>query len=130
MSSHRLVSGTRRVRVSGVLVRNSQPRRSRAHEAALQRRVVSDSLGSSFNVSASRSGEQIDIWSAVFGPIGRDGYFEPLFDKRTGVVNKQVARYWKENYDLLYYLQKNWPVVGPKLVDKFFFYTGDGTLTT
>ena len=33
--------------------------------------------------------EQIDIWSAVFGPIGKDGYFEPLFDKRTGVINKR-----------------------------------------
>src|SRR5439155_95444 len=52
MSSHRLVSGTRRVRVSGVLVRNSQPWRSRDHAAALHRRVVSDSRGSSFSVSA------------------------------------------------------------------------------
>jgi hypothetical protein len=77
------------------------------------------------NGTHGRSGEQIDIWSAVFGPIGKDGYFEPLFDKRTGVINKQVAAYWKEHYDLLYYLQKNWPTVGPKLVDKLFFYTGD-----
>ena len=36
------------------------------------------------NGTKGRSGEQIDIWSAVFGPIGKDGYFEPLFDKRTG----------------------------------------------
>ena len=43
------------------------------------------------NGTHGRSGEQIDIWSAVFGPIGKDGYFEPLFDKRTGVINKQVA---------------------------------------
>ena len=77
------------------------------------------------NGTHGRSGEQIDIWSAVFGPIGKDGYFEPLFDKRTGVINKQVAAYWKEHYDLLYYLQKNWSTVGPKLVDKLFFYTGD-----
>lgn len=77
------------------------------------------------NGTHGRSGEQIDIWSAVFGPIGKDGYFEPLFDKRTGVINKQVAAYWKEHYDLLYYLQKNWSTVGPKLVDKLFFFTGD-----
>jgi Putative esterase len=77
------------------------------------------------NGTHGRSGEQIDIWSAVFGPIGKDGYFEPLFDKRTGVVNKQVAAYWREHYDLLYYLQKNWSTVGPKLVDKLFFFTGD-----
>jgi putative esterase len=77
------------------------------------------------NGTKGRSGEQIDIWSAVFGPIGKDGYFEPLFDKRTGVINKTVAQYWKEHYDLLYYLQKNWATVGPKLVDKLYFYTGD-----
>jgi len=72
-----------------------------------------------------RSGEQIDIWSAVFGPIGKDGYFEPLFDKRTGTINKEVATYWKEHYDLRYYLEKNWATVGPKLVDKLYFFTGD-----
>jgi hypothetical protein len=77
------------------------------------------------NGTRGRSGEQIDIWSAVFGPIGKDGYFEPLFDKRTGVINKDVATYWKEHYDLLYHLQKNWSTIGTKLVDKLFFYTGD-----
>jgi Putative esterase len=77
------------------------------------------------NGTRGRSGEQIDIWSAVFGPIGHDGYFEPLFDKKTGVINKQVAGYWKEHYDLLYYLQNNWHTVGPKIVDKLFFFTGD-----
>ena len=30
-----------------------------------------------------RSGEQLDAWSAVFGPLGDDGYFEPLFDKES-----------------------------------------------
>ena len=77
------------------------------------------------NGTHGRSGEQLDIWSAVFGPLGKDGYFEPLFDKRTGVINKQVAAYWREHYDLLYYLQQNWSTVGPKLVDKLYFYTGD-----
>jgi hypothetical protein len=77
------------------------------------------------NGTKGRSGEQIDIWSAVFGPIGKDGYFEPAFDKRTGVINRKVAQYWKENYDLLYFLQRNWSVVGPKILDKVFVYTGD-----
>ena len=36
------------------------------------------------NGTRGRSGEQIDIWSAVFGPLGNDGYVKPLFDKRTG----------------------------------------------
>ena len=72
-----------------------------------------------------RSGRQMDIWSAVFGPLGDDGYYEPLFDKRTGVMNAEVAQYWKENYDLLYFMQKNWSTLGPKLVDKLHIYTGD-----
>ncbi len=72
-----------------------------------------------------RSGEQLDIWAAVFGPIGKDGYFEPLYDKKTGVINKEVAAYWKAHYDLRYYLETNWSTVGPKLIDKLYFFTGD-----
>ncbi len=76
------------------------------------------------NGTKGRSGEQIDIWSAVFGPVGKDGYFEPLFDKRTGVINREVANYWRDHYDLLEYLKKNWSQIGPKLVDKIRVYTG------
>ncbi len=77
------------------------------------------------NGTNGRSGEQIDIWSAVFGPRGEDGYFEPLFDKKTGAIHKSVAQYWREHFDLLYYLQRNWSTVGPKLVGKIHIYTGD-----
>lgn len=72
-----------------------------------------------------RSGQQLDVWSSVFGPVGQDGYFEPLFDKRTGVMNPTVAQYWKEHWDLMNHLQKNWPTVGPKLVDKLHIYVGN-----
>jgi len=76
------------------------------------------------NGTKGRSGEQIDIWSAVFGPVGKDGYFEPLFDKRTGAMNRSVGEYWREHYDLLEYLKRNWSTVGPKIVDKIHVYTG------
>ena len=76
------------------------------------------------NGTKGRSGEQLDIWSAVFGPLGKDGYFEPLFDKRTGAINRTVADYWRENYDLLEYMKRNWPTLGPKLVGKIHVYTG------
>ena len=76
------------------------------------------------NGTKGRSGEQLDIWSAVFGPLGKDGYFEPLFDKRTGTINRAVADYWREHYDLLEYLKRNWTTVGPKLVGKVHVYTG------
>ena len=72
-----------------------------------------------------RSSEQLDIWSAVFGPLGEDGYFEPLWDKKTGVMNPKVAEYWHDNYDLRYYMQKNWYSLAPKLVDKLHIYVGD-----
>ncbi len=72
-----------------------------------------------------RSGKQMDIWSAVFGPVGADGYFQPLIDPRTGVIDRGVANYWKEHYDLLAYMQRNWATLGPKLVDKLYIYVGD-----
>ncbi len=78
------------------------------------------------NGTKGRSGTgQLDIWSAVFGPIGEDGYFKPAFNKLTGEMDHSVTTYWKENYDLLYYLQRNWSTVGPKLVDKLHIYMGD-----
>jgi hypothetical protein len=72
-----------------------------------------------------RSGQQLDIWSAVHGPLGEDGYFKPVFDKLTGEIDSEVAEYWRENFDLLYYLQQNWETVAPGLVDKLHVYTGD-----
>jgi hypothetical protein len=77
------------------------------------------------NGTRGRSGEQLGIWSAVFGPIGEDGYFEPLFDKKTGVINPSVAQYWKEHYDLRYYMEKNWYSLGPKLEGKLHVFVGD-----
>jgi len=72
-----------------------------------------------------RSGEQIDIWSAVWGPLGEDGYFKPAFNKRTGEIYPDVVQYWKEHFDLLYHLQRNWATLAPKLVDKLHIYQGD-----
>jgi hypothetical protein len=72
-----------------------------------------------------RSGEQLDIWSAVFGPLGEDGYFQPLFDKRTGVIDRSVAEHWRANFDLLHHLKENWASLGPKLVSKLYIYCGD-----
>ena len=72
-----------------------------------------------------RSGQQLDIWSAVFGPLGEDGYFEPLFDKASGAIDPQVAEYWRENYDMRHILASNWRELGPQLVGKLHVITGD-----
>ncbi len=73
----------------------------------------------------SRGGGQWDIWEATYGPIGADGYPVPIWDKRTGVIDKRVAAYWKEHYDLRSILETSWPIVGPKVADKLNVYVGD-----
>ncbi len=74
--------------------------------------------------SHARSGEQFDIWQAVFGPVGEDGYPKPIFDKQTGVIDRSVAAYWKEHYDLSAILQRDWATLGPKLKGKLRVYVG------
>ena len=73
----------------------------------------------------SRSGGQWDIWEATFSPAGPDGYPMPIWDKRTGTIDKQVAAYWKEHYDLRAILERDWKTIGPKLVGKLNIYVGD-----
>ncbi len=72
-----------------------------------------------------RSGDQVDIFEAAYGPIGEDGYVKPLFDKLTGEIDREVAEYWREHFDLNHILQTNWSELGPKLRGKIHIYTGD-----
>jgi hypothetical protein len=72
-----------------------------------------------------RSGEQFDIWQAVYSPVGADGYPQPIFDKATGEIDHKVAEYWKEHYDLNAKLQRDWATLGPKLQGKIHLYVGD-----
>jgi hypothetical protein len=71
-----------------------------------------------------RSGEQFDIWQAVYSPEGEDGYPQPIFDKETGKIDHATAEYWREHYDLNAILQKNWAALGPKLQGKIHLYVG------
>ncbi len=73
----------------------------------------------------SRSGQQWDIWEATYSPQDEDGYPRRLWDKRTGQINKEVASYWRENYDLRYILERDWDKLGPKLQGKINIYCGD-----
>ena len=74
--------------------------------------------------SKGRSGEQFDIWQAVYSPVGADGYPKPIFDKRTGAIDHEVALYWRDHYDLRAILEKNWSTLGPKLQGKLHLYCG------
>ncbi len=73
----------------------------------------------------SRSGDQWDIWQAVYSPMGEDGYPQPIWDKLSGKIDRQVAEYWRENYDLRYIMERDWATLGPKLVGKLHIYAGD-----
>ncbi len=72
-----------------------------------------------------RSGDQWDVWQAVFGPAGADGYPQPIWDKLTGEIDRKVADYWRENYDLVHIMRRDWKTLGPKLRGKVHIYVGD-----
>jgi len=72
-----------------------------------------------------RSGQQWDVWEAVYSPVGPDGYPMRLWDKRTGVIDPSVAEHWK-SYDLSYVLRRDWSKgLGNKLQGKIHLYVGD-----
>lgn len=72
-----------------------------------------------------RSGDQMDIFMGVYGPVGEDGYPRLLYDKWTGEIDKGVVDHWRENYDLRHILERDWATLGPKLVGKIHIYMGD-----
>jgi hypothetical protein len=74
----------------------------------------------------SRSGGQYDIWQAVFGPVGSDGYPKPIFDKVTGDIDPTVAAYWRDHYDLSSIIARDWATLAPKLKGKIHLYVGTG----
>ena len=73
----------------------------------------------------SRSGGQWDIWQAVYSPVGADGYPKPIWDKATGKIDKSVAAYWREHYDLGYIMKRDWAKIGSKLDGKIHIYVGE-----
>jgi hypothetical protein len=73
----------------------------------------------------SRSGQQWDIWEAVYSPVGADGYPQRIFNKETGEIDAKVAAYWRENFDLRHILQRDWAKLGPLVKGKIHIYCGD-----
>jgi hypothetical protein len=60
------------------------------------------------------SGRDWAAWNAVYGPRGADGLPVPLWDGKTGAIDKSVIGHW-EKYDLRLVLERNWKALGPKL---------------
>ena len=73
----------------------------------------------------SRSGQQWDIWEATFSPINEEGYPKRIWDRVTGKIDKEVAAFWKENYDLAYIMKRDWDKNGNSWKGKINIYCGD-----
>ncbi|MGD0734251.1 MAG: alpha/beta hydrolase-fold protein [Terracidiphilus sp.] len=71
-----------------------------------------------------RSGEQYDIWQAVYGPVGPDGYPAQIFNKETGDIDHKVAEYWRDHFDIEAKLERDWQEIGPELAGKIHIYVG------
>lgn len=63
-------------------------------------------------------------WNATYGPRGQDGLPMPLWNGKTGAIDKNVLAHW-QRYDLLKVIEKDWPTLGPKLSGKVNLWVGD-----
>ncbi len=66
---------------------------------------------------------QWDVWQAVYGPQGADGYPAPIWDKDTGVIDPAVAQQWLP-MDMDDYVTSNWDKLGRLLTGRMFFFVG------
>jgi hypothetical protein len=74
--------------------------------------------------SRGRSQGQWDIWQAVFGPQGSDGYPAAIWDKQSGVIDHSVAEYWKQHSELSTAVTADWATLGPKIAGRMHIYVG------
>jgi hypothetical protein len=77
-------------------------------------------LGDSYTMS----GEQWGAWNATYGPRAADGRPAPLWDPKTGKINRELVEHWKK-YDLRLVLEQNWKTLGPKLRGKLTIWVGE-----
>src|SRR5438132_936351 len=96
---------------------NGQVEFSIRHECQMENVM---GLGDSWTMS----GQQWGAWNATYGPRGADGQPVPLWDPKTGLINKSVVDHWKK-YDLRLILEQNWKTLAPKLRGKIHISVGD-----
>ena len=70
------------------------------------------------------SGLDWAAWNATFGPRGEDSLPRPLWDGKTGKIDRTVVDHWKK-YDLRMVMENSWPTLGPKLRGKLHISVGD-----
>ena len=69
-------------------------------------------------------GGQFASFDWVFSPKGPDGRPLPMFDRASGAVNPDVVAYWRENYDIAYRTERDWPRIGRDLDGKIHVIVG------
>jgi len=69
-------------------------------------------------------GGQIRSFEYVFSDRGEDGLPVPLFDRKTGAINHEVAKTWKK-YDIRLILTENWQFLKNDLEGKLHVYGGE-----
>ena len=70
------------------------------------------------------SGKDWCAWNATYGPRGADGLPKPLWDGKTGKIDRTVLEHWKQ-YDLRLHLEKNWAALAPRLQGKIHIWVGE-----
>lgn len=74
--------------------------------------------------SYTMAGGQWGAWNATYSPRGADGKPVPLWDAKTGKINREVAEAWKK-YDLRLIVEQNWKTLQPKLDGKLHIWVGE-----
>jgi enterochelin esterase-like enzyme len=69
-------------------------------------------------------GGQLASFEWVFSPRGPDGRPAQLFNRSTGEIDPNVANYWREHYDIVERLKRNWGTIGPDLKGKIHLFVG------
>lgn len=68
--------------------------------------------------------KQFESFDSVFSPSAPDGHPQPLFNRKTGVIDPAVARYWEAHYDIARILRDNWTALAPLLRGKIHIIVG------
>ena len=68
--------------------------------------------------------KQFESFDAVFSPRGTDGRPEALFNRKSGVIDPTVQRYWDDHWDISELLARSWSTLGPQLRHKLHVIVG------
>jgi len=74
--------------------------------------------------SYANGGGQWGSWNAVYSPRSPAGRAVPLWDPKTGTLDRSITGSW-QRYDLRMQMEKNWPAIGPQLKGKIHVWVGE-----